>query len=735
MTGLTLCRRCAPARHATGLRALLWVTLVGAWLAGAAVADEPAAPDGGPQGQQAQTIGVAVPLAFDYPLLQQLLVSQLFTGEGRSRELLGDATGCSELVVSRPVLAPRQAQLELLADLDARLGVGTPGACATMFTWRGRIGVLGTPQTRNQGKAVGFLPERVWLLDAADRPVTDNRLQQVADASIRGLLDRFTVDLTPQLESVGALLPDVLPHHSRQQIQALLASLQLGELQVGEDALNAQVVFEVEPLSSPPRPERALTEEEFARWEQRWQAMDALLVLAVKHYAAATELRELRDALLEALIESRYRLRDALVAPTDADRDPVRDWFLQSWQTLAPVLRRIGATQPEQAHLLLLGVIASTDALAALDQLGPGIGLDISADGLRRLARMIESDTGQDQLLYSPEEDPQLQRLLRESLDTPPPPSAWRLDFSLFSKAAAAGTRPLDRWAPQREDLEHYLPQVAALLQESATAAIAGQGLDASYKQLFRRLVLAAAWQESCWRQYVISDEKKLVPLRSSTGDVGLMQMNERVWRGFYSQQRLRWEIAYNSMAGSEVLRDYMVRYAMRKGEHRRPGGLANLARASYSAYNGGPSQVARYRDPNASAYGRKVDAAFWDKYQQVAAGNELAVSRCLGGDLAGPASAAGTARQPDRASAASGSGKPAGQFTLQLGVFSTPDNAQAFIRQHGLGAKARVKKRRTSGADQYLVLYGSYATRDQAEGAKRGLAGMQPWIRPMNEL
>jgi soluble lytic murein transglycosylase-like protein len=417
--------------------------------------------------------------------------------------------------------------------------------------------------------------------------------------------------------------------------------------------------------------------------------------------------------------------------PADG-QDAVRQWFLQSWQSLAPVLRRIGAQRPGQEYLLLLGVIASTDALAALDQLGPAIGLDISSDGLRRLARMIDREGGQDLLLYSPDEDPELQRLLNESLDTAPPPSAWQLDLSLFPRAMAASNSQLNNWVPSRDNLDRYLPQVAALLKESASTTIAGQDLDSSYRTLFQRLVLATAWQESCWRQYVVSDDRKLVPLRSSSGDVGLMQMNERVWRGFYSQQKLRWDIAYNSTAGTEVLRDYMMKYAIRKGEHRQPGGLTNVARAAYSAYNGGPSQVSRYRNPKAPDYGKKVDAAFWDKYQQVAAGNELAVSRCLGGKLTGTAGPKNPQGHPPRGKQAGG---VAGQFTLQLGVFSSKNNAQGFITQNRLGGKARVQQRRRSGTEEYLVLYGSYATRDQAETAKQGLARLEPWVRQLDQL
>jgi hypothetical protein len=122
------------------------------------------------------------------------------------------------------------------------------------------------------------------------------------------------------------------------------------------------------------------------------------------------------------------------------------------------------------------------------------------------------------------------------------------------------------------------------------------------------------------------------------------MQVNEKVWRGFYDLQKLRWDINYNSRAGSEILLDYLVKYAIKRGEHKQPGGTANLARASYSAYNGGPGQVARYRSAKVPPAWKEVDKLFWDKYRQVDAGKALNVARCLGEELAS-APGAGEAR------------------------------------------------------------------------------------------
>jgi len=124
------------------------------------------------------------------------------------------------------------------------------------------------------------------------------------------------------------------------------------------------------------------------------------------------------------------------------------------------------------------------------------------------------------------------------------------------------------------------------------------------------------------------------VTLRSGSGDTGLMQMNERVWRGLYNIQKLRWDTAYNVRAGVEVLHRYLVNYSLKRGEQKHKGGLDNLARSAYSAYNGGPDQTSRYRDPGTPSVHQKTDASFWEKYQAVKQGNELQVAECLGGDV-----------------------------------------------------------------------------------------------------
>lgn len=585
-------------------------------------------------GLRAESTDVSVPISLDYPLLQQLLLSQLFNASDNSRDILDDPSGCNQIKLSDPEIGPQQDYLEIVARVKARLGLSVFGECQEFLNWEGDVGFLGLPVIQTGGRSVKLEPKETWLHNREEGRIASGALWEVGMTSLEAFFGGFELDLAPYTDSLGTFLPDILPRRSAQQLQSMADGLSLAEINVLPSGLAIHINFIVDTPVEQADVTTPLSEEELKQLELRWQMMDALLVSAVKHYAAATSLETLRSNLLDILIDSRYRLRDALTEPASRSNDVVRHWFIESWQSLTPVVRKIALEQEGQEHLLWLSLFTATDALHALDQLGPSIGLEISTDGLRRLARMINAGEEDELLQYGDEVDPQLQELWEQQiqLQRQAEPSAWHLDFSIMSQAhAAVRGESLNMWVPDRKELGVYLPRIAGLLEAAAQSAIKKQELNKNYRELYQKLVLTTAWQESCWRQYVVK-EKKIVPLRSGSGDVGLMQINERVWRGFYNLQKLRWDIDYNVSAGADVLMNYLVKYAMKRGEQNQPGGPNNLARASYSAYNGGPKQVSRYRRTDVPSAYQKVDGLFWDKYQQVDAGNELNVAGCLGG-------------------------------------------------------------------------------------------------------
>jgi hypothetical protein len=119
------------------------------------------------------------------------------------------------------------------------------------------------------------------------------------------------------------------------------------------------------------------------------------------------------------------------------------------------------------------------------------------------------------------------------------------------------------------------------------------------YAAIYRHLVPATALIESCWRQFVIEGDK-VINLKSSVGSIGMMQVNQHVWRGFYSIERLKWEVPYNVRAGAEILMRYMKTNAIPLAEKTRQPD--HVPRATYCVYTAGPRAVRRFLDPKGSA-------------------------------------------------------------------------------------------------------------------------------------
>ncbi|MGH7825842.1 MAG: transglycosylase SLT domain-containing protein [Candidatus Binatia bacterium] len=375
-----------------------------------------------------------------------------------------------------------------------------------------------------------------------------------------------------------------------------------------------------------------------------WQQWDSFFTFVVKRFGQDIS-GELRDSLAEAFLDSRYGLTDAL-ARFGAGQNPVPQLFLDGWSRLSPIIKKALPALPKETVAQYVSFISAADQLAALGPQGSQLGL-LSPDALRGMARLLEPTGAADPIAYNLNVDNALRNLLgfgaaiaapapgtRQSRLRRLPPSLKVLQASLPSLrlgvalAAQPDVKKLNAWVPDEDDLQRYLLAVRSLLTTLSDKVKAKSELTEEHKPLYRHIVLTAAWQESCWRQF-IKKGKSLAPLASASGDVGLMQVNRNTWRNLYDLKRLGADIEYNGNAGGEILYHYLTHYALRKNEHKQKGG--NLARATYSAYNGGPSQLTRYRAAKQNPQLKKIDEAFWDKFQAVSAGRELEVKRCYG--------------------------------------------------------------------------------------------------------
>jgi hypothetical protein len=372
-----------------------------------------------------------------------------------------------------------------------------------------------------------------------------------------------------------------------------------------------------------------------------WQQWDSFLTNAIKKLAQ--QLRpEQQEQVSEVFLDARYQLVQTINSGVS---DPVSQLFSDTWGRLSPILKQAVPGLSQQSASQFTGFATAMDGIKSATDIGRQFGFfRITPDALRGAARLLGTGDA-DPLAYTLNLDSDLRNLLGFSGSLPTPKPSPSLEQGrlrqLREKASAAVKsfliRPayaaaesdfdhLNEWVPDTAEVPDYLLEVQKLLTDTSDKVLTKSSLAPEHRQLYRQIVFATGWQESCWRQF-IKKGPKLAPVTSATGDVGMMQVNRITWRSLYDIKGLTGDIAYNTNAGAEILHYYLTRFAIPKKENQQPGG--NLARATYSAYNGGPGAVARYRGVRQSPTWKKVDDAFWQKFQTINGGQELAVKSC----------------------------------------------------------------------------------------------------------
>jgi len=368
-----------------------------------------------------------------------------------------------------------------------------------------------------------------------------------------------------------------------------------------------------------------------------------------------------RQILLDTLLETRHRFITELLEKARG-QDFVREQFVAAWKQLSPLFRNHLSDDPSKSVLNYLAFFTASDALIALDNFGPTLGIEISRNGLTRLLQLIRE--GESVVLtYRPGVNTEL----REMLGLGPPLSVSKPMFNgngieltpdedkpvkedrdnllhvikrFFIKTAWAKqynmkmvSEKITSWIVSKSNLWQYLERIKLLLLDTSNTALKDSKIGKRYHNLYRVIVLTTAWQESCYRQFKVK-KNKVTYLRSYNGtSVGLMQINERVWRGMYDENQLRWDIHYNAKAGCEIADLYFNRYALRKMEKMGPKNSLDdnvLAMAIYAMYNGGPRQFNKFLGRNKKGAYYQSDRLFMEKLFWVSSGQWENVTRCL---------------------------------------------------------------------------------------------------------
>jgi hypothetical protein len=609
-------------------------------------------------GSSALAREVRLPLTIEPTVIREALVRELFNDPQGRAVFWGQPGECSFFYLQDPKVEGDVGRLRVVAHGEARLGTDLGATCLSPIAWGGSLEVYERPRLDGWRLRFDVVDSNLYN-EQGEKTLLVGQLWDRIKDSVQPRFSAVTIDLGGPFRDLREFLSMIVAPSNADEARRAIDSLRPVSVNAVPKGIVMEAAFDVAEAPGRPAPsatEAPLNEAEIDAFTTRANQWDAFLTFVIKTLGTKTLSKPARQALLETLIDARYHIAEALAAPSRKE-DPVRQLFVKSWDRLRPVADDIARDLPGADAVAILTFVAAGDALTALDQAGPAFGIEISADGLRRMARMIAPSGTADPLEYNPDVDPALRRMFGfgppssgANADVPAaePTSWWNavpwLSFwTFFEGENAWAENPVDHssdwkgWlVGEEQEVTAYLKRVEELLIRSASTIAAREKLSRADAELFGKLLPATAWQESCWRQFRTLNGA-VTYMRSSQSSVGMLQVNERIWRGFYEVQKLRWKVAYNVEAGGEVLFHYLQAADEELSEGGKQVPPDVTARAVYAAYNGGPGQMRRYLDPKhrSQALTRVVDQLFGKKFAAMDGGAEAQVASCLVG---GPA-------------------------------------------------------------------------------------------------
>jgi len=648
----------------------------------------------------ASAVEITIPLNIDYITLTEALRQKAYDGPAGRADLWVGSDKCQYFYAYRPRFERQDGALVLGTDADLSLGVAVAGRCIIPITWSGVIEFETQPYVGSD-LAIKFHVVNINLYNSEHKKSVLLRGFDLIKSHFVPRIEDFSYDLHPPLDQLENLMQAAAAPEVAERVKTAFSTMRpMSAVVPGDEGLKLTLKLDVPEIATPtqsvvPVP---LNPSEIAAWQAMLDDWDAFIVFAIKQLAGTVGDKQFRAQLFDLLLDSRYRLVQALAQPqASTGPDPIRLIFIDEWSRLRAIIQSAARREILGSRVLeFLSFVSAGDALFAADQAAPALGMRISEDDLRQLAHVMAPQYAGNPLIFSYDTDPQLQRLFGfteplESpgpLEAPVPDTTPQASFTVTPAAPLISPRPptspaadrpspspvssstssstLDttigpatthawfRWfAPrdahasedpnttqiyslgaalkrvvvEEDNATAYAESVQRLLTLIAQREIADQDLAPQRQQTFLALVKSTAWQESCWRQFIRINGRVRF-LESDTADVGLMQVNKHVWRGFYSIPRLEWDISYNAGAGAEILMRLMSADTAHVTTKDSNSGV-EIARSIYAAYNGGPSAYNRWRRSDESADTRYIDQSFWTKFHAVTAGQLFDILSC----------------------------------------------------------------------------------------------------------
>lgn len=596
---------------------------------------------------------VNFPITLDYGLLKAFLIQSSYTDTNNTAQLINEGNGCIALTLSDPEITGADNVVHLSSEVYLHVGTPLGESCLMPYEWNGSIQMSQIPKLNNETWELSFETVDTKIYSSDGTPVKSfNLVWDRMMPVINSYLQDFSVKLAPPVEDLKTCIIPLFTPEAQTEAEMLLNSIRPGGMSIDNEGVIVSIIAEATEIEESQQVDSTeqLSESELASFLELWETWDSLLVYLVSMLSEQPLAAADKQILMDLLLDTRHQFVSQ-INDQSIERDFVRDQFLEGWHQLSQIFKKHALHGSVETGLGYLSFITAADALMILDELGPTFGVEVSRSGLIRLAKILGGESLE--LNYSPGINRGLQQLFEvdpaEELEEPaqkqpatskPPQqdTSLRILFNslneyLFPVAFAAplpSFQEIKKWQVPETDLTNYMDRIQKVLEVAVTTLGIHKDLSNTIIDMYHILIPAVAWQESCFRQFTVKKNKLTYLLSYNNSSVGLMQVNERVWRGIYDTQRLRWDIRYNASAGSEIVDLYLQKYALRKSG---PDILADeqtLCQLVYAMYNGGPSQYAKFLKRKADGALYDSDNLFTQKYSWVKSQSWNNIERCL---------------------------------------------------------------------------------------------------------
>ncbi len=358
----------------------------------------------------------SAPLSFslqiEHQMLRALVISAAFTEPGGRLTLSDAGDACRWITLSDPQFKTENGLLRLELQVHMTGGQMMGDQCLFPVEWDGFLVVHEKPRLQQEGWRLSFEPIDSSLLNSKGQTaLVMDRLWRIFEGPVLEQLNRITIDLFPPVSEMRPVLLSMVSEADMQAAQEIIAALHPSAISVTAEALRIEIVSDMDVPAGQPEPApEPLSPQELTDFIEIWETWDAFLVQTLMSLAGKDLMPEERDILLTVLMNARYRFIDEL-ASEGQHKDFVRRQFVDAWQSISPILKNHLARSGSDNIMGYLAFFTASDALAALDRIGPAFSIEISKDGLVRLARMLAENKSM-VLRYSPGVSPELRELL-----------------------------------------------------------------------------------------------------------------------------------------------------------------------------------------------------------------------------------------------------------------------------------------------------------------------------------